>query len=108
VTATVVNVKVADVPVPAVVACTGTDANMRCACGNGGAARKLQLHVDVVAVHVDAKVEPMIVYVEPVIWHREPPHEHAQFALAPVRQLPHDAKPLYVEHTARPVSAFVL
>ena len=50
----------------------------------------------------------MIVYVAPVIWHREPPHEQAQFAFAPVRQLPHDANPLYVEHTARPVSAFVL
>ena len=49
----------------------------------------------------------MIVYVAPEIEHREPPHEQAQFAFAPVRQLPHDAKPLYVEQTARPVSAFV-
>jgi hypothetical protein len=68
----------------------------------------LQLYVAAVAVHVDAKVEPMMVYNAPEIEHREPPHEHAQSAFAPVRQLPHDAKPRYVEHTARPVSAFVL
>ena len=50
----------------------------------------------------------MIVYVAPEIEHCAPPHEHAQSAFAPVKQLPHCAKPLYVAHTARPVSAFVL
>ena len=37
--ATVVNVKVAAAAVFAVVACVGTDANMRCACGNGAETR---------------------------------------------------------------------